>query len=268
MQYSNLHTHTCFSDGHNTVEETVLEAIKRGMVSVGISDHSYTPCDLRYCMRPMNMDGYIREVRRVQQKYAGQIEVYLGIEYDGFSDLEHRESFDYLIGACHNLKIGNTYVSVHKTKEEQQAAVEQFFDGDTVAYAKAYFETYVACTKKHRPDILAHFDLATKFSYVDDLHPVYKNAAVEALLACMESTSLLEVNTGSVIIGQRPFPYPAEFLLEEWHKHGGRIILASDSHDNLDLTGCFADTLVWLKNIGYNSIVVLKGGKFNEVGIS
>ena len=35
-----LHVHTTFSDGKNTPEEIVLEAIRRGMDTIGFSDHS------------------------------------------------------------------------------------------------------------------------------------------------------------------------------------------------------------------------------------
>ena len=37
----NLHTHTTYTDGKNTPEEVVLEALARGFDSVGFSEHSY-----------------------------------------------------------------------------------------------------------------------------------------------------------------------------------------------------------------------------------
>ena len=43
-----LHMHTVFSDGKNTAEEMVLEAIRRGLETVGISDHSSgDPCGMK-----------------------------------------------------------------------------------------------------------------------------------------------------------------------------------------------------------------------------
>ena len=45
MRYSDLHTHTVFSDGANTMEEMVRAAVERNFVSIGISDHSYTAFD-------------------------------------------------------------------------------------------------------------------------------------------------------------------------------------------------------------------------------
>ncbi|HIZ55853.1 MAG TPA: hypothetical protein H9671_06570, partial [Firmicutes bacterium] len=40
---SNLHTHSCFSDGRDTPEEIVREALRKGFISLGFSDHSPTP---------------------------------------------------------------------------------------------------------------------------------------------------------------------------------------------------------------------------------
>ena len=43
-----LHMHTVFSDGKNTPEEMVEEAIRRGLDTVGISDHRHLgPCGMR-----------------------------------------------------------------------------------------------------------------------------------------------------------------------------------------------------------------------------
>ena len=96
MRYSNLHTHTIFSDGRYTPEENVLEAVKRNMTSIGFSDHSYTDFDLRFGIRPQNTAAYVREIRRLQKKYKDELEIYLGIELDGFSKLENRELYDYI----------------------------------------------------------------------------------------------------------------------------------------------------------------------------
>ena len=69
MRYSNLHTHTTYSDGQHSIEENILSAINKNMVSLGFSDHSCTDFDLRYCMQPEKVAEYIAEVRRMQKKY-------------------------------------------------------------------------------------------------------------------------------------------------------------------------------------------------------
>ena len=67
-----LHMHTTWSDGKNTPEEMILEAIRLGLETVGISDHSSgDPCG-------MTLEAsaeYRKEIARLKEKYAGQIRV-------------------------------------------------------------------------------------------------------------------------------------------------------------------------------------------------
>lgn len=46
MKYiSNLHTHTTYCDGKNSIEENILYAIEKNFISLGFSGHSYLPFD-------------------------------------------------------------------------------------------------------------------------------------------------------------------------------------------------------------------------------
>ena len=77
----NLHQHSVFCDGTNTPEEVVLEAIKKGFGSIGFSSHCYMP----YYDLSMSLEKeveYKKTVRALQEKYAGQIDIFLGLEYD------------------------------------------------------------------------------------------------------------------------------------------------------------------------------------------
>ena len=267
MRYSDLHTHTKFSDGAHTIEEMVRAAIQKNLVSIGISDHSYTDFDQRYCIKQEALADYRGEIRRVREKYAGQIEVYVGLEYDGYTVLENRADYDYLIGDCHYVKTFDGYHSVDHAKDEQWAAIETYFGGDAIAYSKAYFETYVDCTARNRPDILGHFDLAAKFGFVDEENPVYQRMALEALLASLEVTPIVELNTGAISRKVRTTPYPAAFLLPELRAHGGKVILSSDAHRTENIAFWFDEAVELLKANGFKRIMQLRGGQFEEVGI-
>ena len=267
MRYSDLHTHTIFSDGKHTIEEMVQWAISKNMLSIGISDHSFTPFDLRYCMKEESVPDYLKEIRRVGEKYKDQIEVYAGLEYDGYSELKNRRDFDYLIGDCHYIKTWDGYHSVDHAKDEQWAAIEAYFDSDPMAYARAYYETYVQRTQCHRPDILGHFDVVVKHGFVDEESPVYRSMAAEAMIACLEVTPVVEMNTGAVIRKWRDSAFPGVFLLKEILAHGGKIMFTSDSHQGGTLSGWFDEAAEVLRTVGFKSTMVFRGGKFEEIGI-
>ena len=94
----NYHTHTTFCDGKDEPEAIVAYAIENGIDGVGFSAHGYTSYDYSYCLR--DLEGYIAEINRLKEKYAGKIAVWLGVEEDSRS-LMPRERFDYIIGSCH-----------------------------------------------------------------------------------------------------------------------------------------------------------------------
>lgn len=267
MRYSDLHTHTTFSDGIHTVEEMVQEAIKKNMVSIGFSDHSFTTFDLRYCMKGSRLGEYLAEIHRVRDKYRGQIEVYAGLEYDGYAELSNRQDFDYLIGDCHYIKTWDGYHSVDHAQDEQWSAIETYFERDPMAYARAYYETYIERTRVHKPDILGHFDVVSKFGFVEEKQAAYRNLATESLIACLEVTQILEINTGPVTRKWRDRPFPNTFLLKEALAHDGKIIFSSDSHRAETLTGWFDDARELAKSIGFKSMMLLHNGKFEETGI-
>ena len=100
MIKSDFHTHTTYCDGENSIKEMIDYAVSNGMESIGFSGHSHTPFDESYCMSNADTEKYIKEVSVMKRKYS-DIEIYLGIERDRFSDIINIERFDYVIGSVH-----------------------------------------------------------------------------------------------------------------------------------------------------------------------
>ena len=118
MTLQNLHTHTVFSDGKNTPEEMVLGAVRAGCTSLGFSEHSplapfYDPD--RYAMEAADLPAYRSEILRLREKYAGQLEVYLGLEQD-YDSPAPGPDFDYLIGSVHSVVADGVCLSVDNTR--------------------------------------------------------------------------------------------------------------------------------------------------------
>ncbi len=267
MYSSNLHTHTVYSDGKQTVEQNILKAIEKGFVSIGISDHSYTEFDHSYCMKKDKISDYKSEISKLREKYRGRIEVYSGIEFDGYSPVALKDGLDYVIGSCHYVKAGGEFRSVDHCLEVHEETVREYFSNDALAYARAYYDTVAELIPRMKPDIVGHFDLVSKFNLMDEENPQYQKYAFDALISCLEVTPVIEMNTGAIFRGYRKSPYPAPFLIKEIRAHGGKIILSSDSHDADTLDYYFDECRTLLKSLGVNSTVILKNGKFEEAAI-
>ena len=92
MRYSNLHTHTVFSDGKHTMEENVLSAIEKNMAALGFSDHSFTACDPSYCMQLEQYDAYLATVDRMKAAYSDRLRIFSGAAPGSISTQSSRPS--------------------------------------------------------------------------------------------------------------------------------------------------------------------------------
>lgn len=238
-----LHMHTVFSDGENTPEEMILEAIRLGLDTVGISDHSHLdPCG----MTTEATAAYHAELDRLKAKYAGQIRVLCGLERDFISD--DFSEYDYVIGSVHLLTMPDGHhVSVDWTAEKQREGVEKYFGGDWYAFAEAYYATEARVAEVTKCDIIGHFDLITKFieqsPAFDVKHPRYVKAWQDAADALLKTGKPFEINTGAMSRGYRTEPYPAREIRDYIRSRGGKLILSSDSHRKDTIAYRFQDYL-------------------------
>lgn len=235
---SNYHTHTTFCHGNDTPEQLVLKAIELGCPEIGFSSHSFTSFDDSYGMTREGTEQYKACIRKLKQKYADKIKIYLGVEQDFYSD-DAPEGYDYVIGSVHYLYKNGEYLSIDSSKDDMLEQIDKYYGGDIYAYAEQYFDTVAQVYEKTKCDIIGHFDLITKFNENDCLFdtasPRYRTAALGALDALCASPAVFEINTGAIARGYRQTPYPADFILEELKKRSKKLIFSSDCHDRNQL---------------------------------
>ncbi len=227
-----LHCHTIFCDGKNTPEEMVRAAVKKGLKRIGFSGHAPMSYETDYAMTLAQTAEYAATVRALGEKYADDIEVLCGIEQDLYS-LPMSETFDYLIGSVHSIKVGDVYYPVDDSAEALAQCCRDGFGGDAYAMCEAYYAE-VAQLADMKPDIVGHVDLVTKFTEMspmfDPNHPRYLAAAFEAIDALLPTGAVFEINTGAISRGYRSTPYPAPTLLDYIKQKGGRLQLTGDAH--------------------------------------
>lgn len=244
MKYSNYHTHTTFCDGIDSPEDLVLEAIRLGCPEIGFSGHSYLKADSG-SMTPEGTHRYCDEIHRLQEKYDGQIRILLGLELDFFTELPIGESFNYIIGAVHYVEKDGVLCPIDESRDMFLRAVNTVYHGDVYAFAEDYYAAAAKIWRRTDCDIIAHFDLFTKYNegncLFDTNHPRYVAAADAALDALLDSPAILEINTGAMARGYRHTPYPEKRILERWLDADRSVILSADCHDKSRLLCGFED---------------------------
>ena len=66
----------------------------------------------------------------------------------------------------------------------------------------------------------------------------------------------------STAVGYRKDFYPGAWMLGEWQKMGGRVIITSDAHDISSLTFGFDEAAAAIKAAGFSSVDVLTANGF------
>ncbi len=230
LPLSNVHTHTKFSDGANTVEEMVLAAIQKGFVSLGYSDHgrSYDPVGMA------DEGAYCKEVLRVRSKYADQIEIALGCEHEAFTDDADLSLYAYVIESVHFLCNDGLYTQVDDSAAVLRQAIDSFYGGDPYAMCRDYFDRVNRSMLHPEADIVGHIGLISKFNekepLFDHTDTRYLRYAGETIALAVEKDLLVEINSGAMSRGYRSTPYPYWDQLKLLKELGGRITITTDCH--------------------------------------
>lgn len=242
MIAQDFHIHTSYCDGKNTPEEMIQAAIKLNMQKFGLVCHSYTYFDESYCIKKDKIQQFISEVRQQSEKYKDKIEVLCGVEQDYYS-AEPTSDFDYVIGSVHYVKVGDKFLDVDNTERQFVSQVNDYFNGDYIAFCREYFKTVSNVVEKTGCDIIGHFDLCTKFNendkWFDTNDQGYISAAYDAIDSLIKYNKPFEINTGAMSRGYRSEPYPEKRFIHYILQNGGKVILSSDSHSADALCFCF-----------------------------
>ena len=260
---SNVHTHTAFCDGKDSVDDMALAAIAAGFDTLGFSFHSYTPFDTSYCIR--DYPAYIRELTRVKQTYAGRISILGGVELDLFGARPPHS--DFVIGSVHYLKEGENFYPVDESPQKLKQVIDGVYSGDPYAAVRSFYAQVATLPRAIAPDIYGHFDLITVFNkggaFFDEGDARYISAALSAA-DCLHKGAVVEVNLGRLFKGTGGI-YPSPWLVRELVARGCRFMLSSDAHCTQALGYMFDEVCRQLKSLGVKSLVRYHGAALEEV---
>ncbi|MCE5188625.1 MAG: histidinol-phosphatase [Eubacteriales bacterium] len=270
MIRQNLHTHSVWDDGTNTLEEMAQAGISAGLTSLGFSIHTPMPFPSCWTLEEGRLPEYSAAVRKWKDAFAGRIALYHGAEWDLLSEMP-LDGFDYVIGSIHHIQAPGRGSCVDNSPEMTAQYLRDLFGGDSDAAAEAYFSQYEALAGMEKVDIVGHFDLPTKFDETNHFYspdsPRFCAAALRAMDALVSADKIFEINTGAISRGYRTTPYPSRSLLKELKRRGGRITVSADAHAASDVAFGFAEAEALAIDCGFAEIWQFDGRGFVSVPI-
>jgi histidinol-phosphatase (PHP family) len=251
MLLHSYHNHTRLC-GHaeGTAEDYVRSAARKGLLSIGISDHMPLP-DGRWPRTRMlseQLDGYISEVKELKRTAEG-IAVFLAgeCEWDETYEEYYREllqerCFDYLIGAPHWTPVDDDiwlgYTRLH-----------------TVGHLRAFSEYVQATIESGLFLFIAHPDV-----YLSGYTQWDENARSCARDICRSAAAYdipLEINANG--LRKKPIldasgilraPYPVREFWEVAAEEGTGILVGADAHAPEDVDDSADRLYAWVRELG------------------
>ena len=261
MIQADMHMHTWFStDSEACPRDMADEAVRKGLKTICFTDH-FDKDDLEWGEEGIfDVDAYFVEMQKLQEEYAGKLNIRIGIELglrtylkDYYEELTKKYPFDFVIGSVHNVPYkkdaeGNILYT-------DPAAEKLFTDRtDKEAYRLMMETTLENVRTSDCFQTLGHLDYVVRYgksrekeySYTD-----YADIIDEILKLLIEKEKSLEVNSAGLKYGL-PFAHPHPDVLKRYHELGGEIItIGADAHKPEHIAYDFAKAEEILKSCGF-----------------
>lgn len=260
MLKQNLHTHTSYDHGKDTVEEMIQTALDKGFTTLGFSGHGTNKPLAPTSMSAENQKAYKKDILAAKEKYKGQIEIFLGIEQDSMAPFEDPD-LDYKIGSVHYMCKDGTPIPVDDSTELFEKIRDEFYGGDIQKMVEGYYHTVENMMDTQNFDIVGHVDLITKFNedetYFRFDDPWYLKAAEHTIQKGIDKGLIFEMNTGAVARGNRRTAYPSDELLQYMADHDAMLVVDTDCH-NREFLDCQMDlSIERAKKAGFTHLMKL-----------
>ncbi|MFD0829721.1 PHP domain-containing protein [Neobacillus sp. M.A.Huq-85] len=211
MILMDLHTHSNYSDGKNSIEQMVTTAIELGYKAIAITDHVWITSDW--------IDDFSRHINQVKEAFKNEILVFSGLEakvinlqgdIDASANVESKVNF--LLGSIHRIPFSGGYYSVSKGILDSK---EEIF--------KKWLTSFENLLWNPRVTIIAH-PLSELNRFNIQLSKKQKKEIAELMIA---SGKVVEIN----VKHNAPDPDIIELL----GRSRTKVVVSSDSHSVADL---------------------------------
>lgn len=273
MDLYEFHSHTNYTDGHNSAAEMAEAAFQMGVKVFGFSEHLF--CDNpAWGFMGAELDAYLDEIAMLKEQYRGKMEILCGLEVEDFEALdyitpEQLSRTDYTIRSTHGIRVGNEDIGIDAEAAILERIVNRYFNGDWYGLVRSYYDMESKIDPRMNYAFIGHFDLITKFNQDDKLFRTdcddYLEPAMDALHKLLAAEIPFEINSGAMSRGHRREPYPQITLLKEIKQRGGRVLLSSDTHSKDTICYNYKASLQLAYDCGFRKMTILTANGSREV---
>ncbi|MDR1273069.1 MAG: histidinol-phosphatase [Odoribacteraceae bacterium] len=279
MDLSNYHSHCDFCDGKAPMEEFVKAAIAEGFHGYGISSHSPMPFEVSCAMPRDRVTAYLDEITRLKRAYAGQIELYAGMEID-YLDEQHGPASPYFQALPLDYRIGSIHYVTHPLTGQRmdidgnearfRAALAERFDDDPAALVNAYYDASERMVELGGFDFIAHPDKVIMNVTRRDPSIAGSRWYQDRVMAYLEKIAasgvMIEINTKAY--PEHGVLFPAERHLRAIRELKIPVLVNSDAHYPRAVNEGRAAAFRLLREAGFRHAMCLKAGKWTGIPVS
>ncbi len=236
----NLHSHTQFCDGRDTMEAIAEGARNAGMRYMAFTPHSPVPIESPCNMNVEDLEPYYNECERLKTLHANEMEIlrsleidYLGPDFGPHVDFIQRQPLDFRLGSVHFVP-NQSGISLDCDGRYERFAryLKEEYEGDLRYVVEKYFEQVLLMIERGGFELLGHFDkiagnASQAWPGLED--EKWYEALVDDVISHVASTDIIvEINTKAYIDKGRF--YPAERWWQKLADAGVMIAIDSDAH--------------------------------------
>lgn len=281
--FEDWHTHNRLCrHAEGKIEDYVKTAIRKGLKTIGISDHF--PYEFyrnferipyqEYSMNLDEIDNYIETIEQLIEKYQDKIEIRKAFEVDYIlnqqdltkSKLNKVESkLDYILGSLHVLYSEEGPWCFDDSRFLKE--FDQYASIDNVYLEYYDLQLKMISDKNLDYDIVSHLDLPKKFGKLPKNKEVIQNKVWEVLEKIKERDLVVEINTSGFRKEIRE-QYPSEDIIRKMYQLDIPILLGSDAHKPKEVAYRFDWISEQLKEIGYVQFAHFENRNRNFIDIN
>ena len=278
---SNFHSHCTFCDGRSQPEDFVTYAIENSFRAYGFSSHSPLPFETKWNMSKELMPDYLTEITRLKNKYAGEIEIYLGLEIDYLDKTYHAAipyfqslPLDFKISSIHFLPLRQPLLlenmaCIDGSYQEFEWYVRHNFGGSVRHITEQFFESSMQMIAIGGFDIVGHVDKiymnGVRHPGFDIQADWYQKPFLQLLDFIAEKEIIVEINCKNTIRKGQTFPHMASY--QELRKRNIPVTVNSDCHQTDSINDGREQAIALLKEAGYKATRELIKGKWQDLDI-